>query len=177
MSAGEQTGISQWLDWLKIIQNDCNSGTTNCMDKRTFANTTIVAPNVLPTANEQNQFILQISNDLNIQVALSDLTTYPTFKALLDHFILLEMKVRQFLQALAAPPFPAGTLTAFDKAKTSAAFPGGSAGQQWQSASAALIQAFPPECYTAADQAKAAAIVDDPAGLVSALVKQISALG
>ena len=172
-ASAPQTNLAQWFDWLRTMKADSISGATIAMDLLTFAGTTIVKS--LPSADLQGQFILNITNDLHVEVATSDLSDCATFKDLLNHFMLLEFKVADFLQPMAAGTY-AG-LAAFYGAKTSDAFPGGSVATRWQTANTALVAAFPSECYTDKLQKAAAKTVDDNTKKIADLVAQIAALG
>lgn len=176
-ASGQQTNLGRWFDHFQTMKNDCAAinGLAGPMSLSTFAGTQITS--LLPSNNEQGQFIINCKNSLGIDVANSDIAGFPTFKQLWDHFSLLKAKVEDFLQTLAAGNFPGGSAAAFDAALISAAFPGGSGGQQWTSASGALVGIFPSDCFTAAQQAKAGTTVDDATKKISDLVTLIATLG
>jgi hypothetical protein len=145
------------------------------LDLLTFANSTIVA--ILPSANEQAQFILDAKISPGFDISTGDLSTYASFEALLDHFNPLPTYVGAYVQTVSAAPYPSGSLADFLNATTPAAFPGGSKGVCWRAALGLLASAIPAICFSAKLQAAVSTAVDDPTKKASDVVNQIATLG
>jgi hypothetical protein len=173
----EKQNVAQWFGDLHTIQDACssiNTGTAS-LDLLKFANTTIAT--VLPSGNEQGQFALNVKTSMGLDISAAQLTKYATFEALLDHFSSLVGTIADYLQTLAAAPYPGGSSADFTSAKISAAFPGGSKGASWVNANGLLASVIPAACFSATLQTAIARTVDDPTKLVSDLVNQIAVLG
>lgn len=169
-------GVALWFTYLRDLQADCSFNTNvSQMDLLTFANTTIAQ--VLPSSNEQNQFIVAASASPGYDVSTSDLTAYSTFEALVDHFNPLTTYLGILLQSVAAAPYPGGAMADFWKAQAVQAFPGGSAGAQWQLALASLTSAIPAVCFTSALQVKVNAAIDSAQSKMSEVIAEIAVLG
>jgi hypothetical protein len=172
----EKQNLLMWFSYLHALQSACSFNTSvKTMDLLTFANANIVQ--ILPSANEQSQFILNVKTSPGFDVSTNDLSTYATFEALLDHFNPLPTYVGAYLQTLSAGTLPSGSLADFLSAAISAAFPGGSTGASWKTAVSMLTSVIPAVCFSAKLQAAAATTVDDPSKKVSDLVNQIATLG
>lgn len=172
----EKQNLLMWFSSLHALQSDCSFNTSvKTMDLLTFANTKVVQ--ILPSANEQSQFILNAKSSPGFDVSTNDLSTFATFEALLDHFDPLPTFVGAYLQTLSAGTFPSGSLVDFLNAAVSAAFPGGSNGASWKTAVSMLSSVIPAVCFSAKLQAAAATTVDDASKKVSDLVNQIATLG
>jgi hypothetical protein len=173
----QKKNLLRWFNSLHAFQSDVSPINTSVksMDLLTFANTTITT--VLPSSNEQNQFILNSKTSPGFDVSISDLTNYATFEALLDYFDPLPTFVGAYLQTVAAGNYPQGSLADFLNASISAAFPGGSSGSSWKVALGLLTSAIPSVCFSATLQKAVATTVDDPSKKVSDLVNQIATLG
>jgi hypothetical protein len=168
--------LAQWFTYLRAFQSACSFNTNvPTMDLLTFANSAITV--VLPTANEQNQFIVTVSTSPGFDLSQADLTSSATFEALLDKFNPLVTYVGAYLQTLAAAPFPGGALADFYKATTAAAFPGGSTGALWQTALGCLASVIPGVCFTSGLQAAVAKTIDGSQETMSDVIKQIAVLG
>jgi hypothetical protein len=173
----EKQNLAQWFSDLHTMQDACaaiKTGTAT-LDLLKFANTTITS--VLPSANEQGQFELNVKASLGIDVTAGHIAKYSTFEALLDHFSSIAGAVSDYLQTLSAAPFPTGGSADFNSAKVSSAFPGGSTGQQWTNADGLLACVIPPVCFSSTLRAAVAKTVDSSTKLVSDLVNQIAVLG
>jgi hypothetical protein len=169
-------GVALWFTYLRDFQSDCAFDTNVAkMDLLTFANSKIIA--VLPSDNEKNQFIVAAKSSPGFDISISQLTTYSTFEALLDHFNPLTTYVGVLLQGLSAAPYPSGAAADFWKAKASSAFPGGSAGTQWNGALSALASAIPAVCFTQPLQTKINALIDKAGSAVSDVISAIAVLG
>jgi hypothetical protein len=145
------------------------------MDLLTFANTKIAT--VLPSANEQNQFIVAAKSSPGFDLSISQLTTYSSFEALLDHFNPLTTYVGVLLQSLAVAPYPSGSTADFWKAQVSSAYPGGSSGAPWKAALSALSSAIPAVCFTQPFQKKINGLVDKAGSTMSDVISTIAVLG
>jgi|SRR5215472_12224027 len=172
----DKRNLERWFANLLELQNDCSMNTSvKDLDLLTFANTTITS--VLPSPNEQQQFIINVKGAPGFDISMADLTTFSTFEALLDNFSPLPTLVGAFLRTLAVGSFPTGSLVDFFKAAVSSAFPGGSTGTQWTNASSQLTSVIPVVCFSGKLQAAAAKTVDDSTKAVRDLVNQIAELG
>ena len=173
----EKQNLAQWFRDLHTIQDACaaiNTGAAT-LDLLKFANTTITS--VLPSANEQGQFEVNVKASLGVDVTAGHIAKYSSFEALLDHFSSIVGAVSDYLQTLSAAPFPSGGSADFSTAKISSAFPGGSKGQQWTNANGLLASVIPSVCFTSKQQAAVAKTVDSSTKLVNDLVNQIAVLG
>ena len=169
-------GLTLWFTNLGQLQAACNNTSVSKLDKLTFANTTIVT--VLPTTAEQKTFLTSVGVSSGYDdIAIADLTTYKTFKGLLDNWNPLATAIAVLLQSLAAPPPQEMSSTDFMNATVSAAFPGGSAGSPWSDALASLKSGIPPECFTSGFQTTIKTTVDKAATKMSDLISQITVLG
>src|ERR1700722_11143068 len=126
----EKQNLLRWFTYLHALQSDCSiNASVKTLDLLTFANSTIVK--ILPSANEQSQFILVAILSPGFDLSINDLSTYATFEALLDHFNPLPTYVASYLQTVSAASYPSGSLADFLSAAIAAAFPGGSKGAPW----------------------------------------------
>jgi len=172
----EKTNLARWFNYLHALQFACSINTSvQTMTLLAFANAKIAT--ILPSNNEQNQFILNVKASPGFDVSTADLTNFSTFEALLDHFSPLPTYVAAYLQTLSAGAYPGGSLADFLNASISGAFPGGSAGSAWKTALGLLTSVIPGVCFSQTLQTAVAATVDDPTKKMSDLVNQISALG
>jgi hypothetical protein len=172
----EKQNLLRWFTYLHALQSDCSINTTvKTLDLLTFANSTIVT--ILPSSNEQSQFIIEVKSSPGFDLSISDLSTYATFEALLDHFNPLPTYVAAYIQTVAAASYPSGSLADFLSAAITAAFPGGSKGAPWALALSLLTSAIPSVCLTAKLQAAVATTVNDVTKKVSDVVNQIATLG
>lgn len=169
-------GLALWFNNLRQLQAACNNTSVSKMDLLTFANTTII--NVLPTAAEQNNFLVSaVSSTGYDDMAVADLTTYKTFEGLLDNWNPLATAVAVLLQSLAVPALQGVGSADFMNATVATAFPGGSTGPVWSNALASLKSNIPAICFTAAFQTKIDATVDKAQSKMSDLIAQIAVLG
>ena len=172
----EKQNLLRWFSLLHGLQSACAFNTSVAtMDLLTFANTNVAQ--ILPSANEKSQFIVNVQSSPGLDVSTADLTNFATFEALLDHFSPLPTFVGAYLQTLSAGTFPSGSLVDFLNAAISAAFPGGSNGPTWKTAVSMLASTIPAVCFSAKLQAAAAVTVDDNSKKVSDLVNQTATLG
>lgn len=172
----EKRNLLMWFSYLHALQSDCSFNlSVKNMTLLDFANSTITT--ILPSSNEQNQFIINASTSPGFDLSVPDLTTYATFEALLDHFNPLPTYVGAYLQTVSGGNFPNGSLADFLSASLSGAFPGGSTGSGWQTAMGLLTSVIPSVCLSAALQQAVAATVDDSSKKVSDAVNQIATLG
>jgi hypothetical protein len=175
-----QTNLSNWFVFLQNLQTGCAKINTSADPRRmtllAFANSKITA--LLPSANDQGQFIIEAQASPGIDIAPNDLSTrFSTFKDLLVNFSDLPTLLAICLQECAAGNFPAGMLKDFLAATVSKAFPGGSTGTNWSTANQLLTSAIPTVCYSPKLQAEAAKTVDDGTETVTSLRDQIATLG
>lgn len=172
----EKQNIMRWFSYLQALQSDCTMNTSvKTMTLLVFANSTITT--ILPSPNEQNQFILNARSSPGFDLSTTDVTSYATFEALLDHFNPLPTYVGAYVQTVSAGAYPKGSLADFLSAPISAAFPGGSSGTPWKAAMGLLTSVIPAVCLSATLQAAVATTVDDPTKKVSDAVNQIATLG
>jgi hypothetical protein len=172
----EGQDVELWFSYLRDLQSACSINTSvKSMDLLKFANSKITT--ILPSANDQNQFIIEVKQSPGFDLALGDLTTYSTFEALLDHFNPLPTYLGMLLQTIAAAPYPSGGVADFLNAQISSAFPGGKNGNAWTNAVGLLGSVIPSICFSSTLQSAVATSVDDPAKKVSDLVNQIAVLG
>jgi hypothetical protein len=175
-----QQNLANWFTFLLNLQMGCAKINTSADPQRmtllTFANSKITT--LLPSANEQGQFIINAKASPGIDIAPNDLSNrFSTFKDLLINFNDFPTLLAICLRQCAAGAFPGGTLKNFLAATVNAAFPGGSAGANWSTAQQLLVSAIPAVCFTATLQGSAAGTVDGGAKTVSALRDQIAGLG
>ena len=174
----EVQNLAGWFADLQKLRIACAKTNTSAkkMDLLTFANSKITT--VLPSANEQGQFIIDAKTALSIDIAPDDLSTnFSTFEALLDNFSPLPTFVAVLLKTLAAGSFPQGSMADFLSAKIGAAFPGGGAGTVWSNAAKMVASAIPAVCFSSTLQVALAKTVDDGSQQVSNLVNQVAVLG
>jgi hypothetical protein len=172
----EKQNLLLWFSYLHALQSACSFNTSvNTMDLLEFANQKIVT--ILPSSNQQAQFILNCKTSPGFDISPSLLTPDMTFKALLNHFNPLPTYVGAYLQTVSAGSYPSGSLVDFLAAAISAAFPGGSKGASWTQALGLLTSVIPSICLSAKLQAAVATTVDDKTKKVSDLVNQIATLG
>jgi hypothetical protein len=168
--------LKAWFTHLRAFQSACPGTNVNKIDLLTFANTTITT--ALPSTADQNTFIVSAVNATGFNsMALSDLTTYKTFVALLDHWNPLITPVAIYLRSLSIPALQGASSADFYKALVSTAFPGGSKGAAWTKVMAGLTSSFDPVCFTSAFQVKINTAVDAAGTKISDLVPQIAGLG
>jgi hypothetical protein len=175
-----QTNLENWFTFLLDLQVGCAKINTSADPKKmtllVFAYSKITT--LLPSANEQGQFIINAKALPGIDIAPNDLSSrFSTFKDLLVNFSDLPTLLAICLRQSAAGTFPSGTLKNFLSATVSAAFPGGSAGPNWTAANQLLASAIPLVCFTTTLQTAAANTVDGGTQMVSALRDQIAVLG
>jgi hypothetical protein len=178
--AVDQTNLGNWFAFLLDLQTGCAKINTSADPKKmtllAFANAKITA--LLPSANEQGQFIINAKVSPGIDIAPNDLfTRFSTFKDLQVNFNNLPDLLAMCLRDCAAGAFPSGTLKSFLAATISAAFPGGSTGPNWSAAKQLLTSTIPAVCFTTTLQTAAAKTVDGGTQTVSSLRDQIAALG
>jgi|GEM_PF-2755295 len=169
--------IVVWFSYLQQFQNACSfNEIAKAMDPLTFANSTVLK--VLLSANEQGQFITAVGVTPGVRVGTADLTTYPTFRVLLNHYYPLTTYIGLYLQALAAAPYPPpGASLDFWNATAASAFPGGSKVDPWTTLMAGLVPAMPGACFTADLQTKAAKTLDTAGSKMVDVITQIAGLG
>jgi hypothetical protein len=168
--------LAQWFTYLRGFQSACSFNTSvPQMNLLTFANKKISI--VLPTANEQGEFLIAVSQSPGFDISPTVLAACDTFEALLDKFSPLPTYVGVCLQTQAIAPYPSGSAADFFKANASAAFPGGSTGTQWKTAVGLLASVMPAVCFTTAFQAKAAVLLDKAGTKMSDVASQIAGLG
>ncbi|MGB9407774.1 MAG: hypothetical protein WCA89_09565 [Terracidiphilus sp.] len=164
--------------YLHGFQTACSFNTNAlAMDPIHFAKATIAA--VIPTAY-QNNFVQSATLNTGLPLNTGDLAAN-TFLDLLNNYRNLQNYVGGYLQSLAAGTYPAGTLTTFNAALVSAAFPGGSKGAQWKTVQDGLTgnspQIIPPSCYSQAQQIKVGIALDAPGTVMSTVIALIAGLG
>jgi hypothetical protein len=172
--------LATCFHYLRGFQTACSFNTNvPAMNLLTFANSKI--SDILPSAPYQNQFLVAATANTGILVSQSDLTANTLFLDLLNQYRPLKAYFGNYLMSLAAPPYPSDTLQAFELVLTSAAFPGGSGGSQWQAVVAGLTSAspniVPPECLTANLQAKLANVMNVAGTSMSSVISTIAVLG
>jgi hypothetical protein len=164
--------------YLHGFQAACSFNTNAlAMDPLHFAKATIAT--VIPAAY-QNNFVQAATLNTGLPLNVADLAAN-TFLDLLNTYRPLQNYVGGYLQSLAAGPYPKGTLTTFNAALVSAAFPGGSKGAQWNAVNDGLTgkspQIIPPSCFSPAQQAKVATALDAPGAVMSTVIALIAGLG
>src|ERR1700761_1560896 len=94
--------IQSWFNDLSEFQSVCIDTSAGKLNLLAFANATIL--NYLPSAATQNNFLTAIAASTGYKdLQISDLTTYKTFRLLLDYSHPLENEVFNALQALSDP--------------------------------------------------------------------------
>jgi hypothetical protein len=172
----EKQNLMRWFSYLHALQSDCSMNTSvKTMTLLVFANSTITT--ILPSSNEQGQFIVNVAASPGFDLSIPDLTTYATFEALLDHFNPLPTYVAAYIQTVSTGSFPNGSLADFLNASISAAFPGGSGGPSWKTAMGLLTSVIPSVCLSDTLQTAVATTVNDSTKKVSDVVNQIATLG
>lgn len=167
--------LLSWFSYLDQFRSACNTPSVLGLNRLQFANSTITA--ILRSSIEQNQFLVTLTQNYHFDFSLSDLTTYPTFKDLLNHKDPLVGTVADILQSFAVAPFPTGSSQVFWNTQVSQAFPGGSAGAGWQTANTQLIAVMDKDCYSAGQQTQVAKLIDGNGNKISDVSKQIGVLG
>lgn len=175
-----QQNLENWFTFLLDLQIACAKINTSAdpqkMTLLAFANSKITT--LLPSVNEQGQFIINAKASPGIDIAPNDLSTrFSTFRDLLINFSALPDLLAICLRECAADPFPSETLKSLLAATVNVAFPGGAAGANWSSARQLLTSAIPPVCFTETFQTAVAKTVDQGTQTVSAIRDQIAALG
>jgi hypothetical protein len=170
--------LRQWFNYLQEFQSACSFNTNTNVEKMNllkFANSKISV--ILPDANTQSAFCTKVAISPGFDISNQVLTGCDTFEALLDKFSWLPTYVGAYLQSLAADPYPAGSLTDFLNAPALSAFPGGSTGNQWQTAVGRLASVIPSVCFTPGFQSEVAASLDANGTKMNAVTSQIAVLG
>lgn len=164
-----------WFLYLNQFKSSCNNTNVNKLNLLQFANSVITT--ILPTTTEQNQFLVRLATKYHFDYSIQDLTTYSTFKDLLNKKNPLADSIADILQMFAAPPLSTGTARDFWNALNSKAFPDGSVGSVWQKANAKLVAVMDKDCYTSAQQTQIAVLIDGDGKKISDVGKQIAVLG
>ena len=163
--------IQSWFTELAKYQQACINNSAGKLNPYNFANAVILT--YLPSAADQNNFLAAIGSDLQT----SDLTTYKTFKALLDYSLLLENAIFNALQALSVPALQDIDSVPYYATPIATAFPGGSTGPAWLAAQGVLMASIDPTCYTLPFRIKVNQTVDKAGATMKDLIPQIAGLG
>jgi hypothetical protein len=174
------TAESQLIDWFTFVrqfktccrQVNTDAAALRCPD---FLNATVAT--YLPDANDQNQFAVCAAHATGLPITPGSVSSADTFLGLLESsFGFLDVYVTAYLQSLSPPPFDTMNGGDYILQKISAVFPGGSTARAWGRINQGLARIM-GDCYSAAQQQKAAAMIDDPTQTVNDVVNQIVVTG
>lgn len=179
--------VQLWFKELNQFQNSCISTDAGKLKPLlVFANAKILT--YLKSTADQNNFLTAVGVKTGYKkLAIGDLTTYPTFRGLLDHCDPLETDVFNVLQAASDPSVQTIPSVPYYATPAATAFPGGSTGKLWLGAQEILMASMDPSCYTFAQRIKVNGVVDQaavtkdgvtkPASTMADVIKQIVVLG
>jgi hypothetical protein len=179
--------VQLWFKELNQFQSSCISTDAEKLTPLlVFANSKILT--YLKSTADQNNFLTAVGVKTGYKkLAIADLTTYPTFRGLLDHCDPLETDIFNVLQAASDPSVRTISSVLYYATPAAIAFPGKSTGQVWLGAKGILLASMDPSCYSPAQQIKVDAIVDQaavtktglttPASTMADVIKQIVVLG
>jgi hypothetical protein len=176
-SPSPDSQISLWFWELDQFQAACISTDAEQLSPLlAFGNATIT--NYLKTAATQNNFLTSVGKKTGYKkLAIVDLTTFKTFRGLLDHCHLLETAVYFALRAASDAPAQNIPSKAYYATPVATAFPGKSTGALWLAAQALLMASMDPSCYSLPQRIKVNAIVDQPATTTGGVNKPASTMG
>jgi len=181
-SPSPDPNIQRWFTQLRQFQAACINNSASKLSLLNFANATILT--YLPSTASQNNFLTSVGASTGCDdLQIADLTTYKTFRALLDYCHLLENEIFNALQALSVPALQTVDCTPYYAATVAAAFPpdvaGGkvSTGAAWSAALALLMVSMDPNCFTLAFRLQVNATVDKVGSTMKDLIPQIAVLG
>ncbi len=175
-SVSPDPGIQSWFTELRKMQAACINNSAEKLPLLSFANANIIA--ALPSAADQNNFLTSVAATTGYSdLQTADLTTYKTFRALLDYCHLLENEIFIVLRKLSVAALQKANSTTYYAATVTTAFPGGSAAQPWTDAQATLQVSMDLTCYTLPYRIKINAIVDKAGSAMSGVIPQIAVLG
>lgn len=177
--ATAESQLTDWFTFLKAFKTCCTKVNTDAgpLTLLAFANSKITDLLAAPPSNDQPQFALCASDATKLPVTQGAITAAATFLQLLEAvWGFPNLYVADYIQSL-CPNFIAMKVGDFLLQKTTVVFPGGATDPLWVKTDAALAVVIGPDCYSAAQRKKVAAIVADPTKLISDVVNQISVLG
>ena len=169
-------GIQSWFTELRKMQAVCINNSAGKLPLLGFANANIVT--AIPSPADQNNFLTAVAVATGYgDLQTADLTTYKTFRALLDYSHLLENEIFIAIRKLSVAALQKANSTTYYAATVTTAFPGGSTGQPWTDAQATLVASMDPICYILTFRIKINAIVDKARSTMSDVIPQIAVLG
>jgi len=175
-SPSPDPSIQSWFTELRKMQAVCINNSVGKLSLLGFANANIAT--AIPSPADQNNFLTAVAvatGYADLQTA--DLTTYKTFRALLDYCHLLENEIFIALKKLSVAALQKANSTTYYAATVTTAFPGGRTGQPWIDAQAMLMAGMDPTCYTLPFRIMINAIVDKTGSSMGDVVPQIAVLG
>ena len=168
--------IQLWFTQLGQFRSACINNTAGKLKLLEFANANIVA--ALPTDNSKNQFITAVSASTGCDdFDIADLTTYKTFRGLLDDCHLLSNDIFNVLQAGSTEALKGVDSETYYKAAVSKAFPGGSGGAGWSAVQGVLVESMDASCFSEEFRKKVNATVDKAGSTMNNLITEIAVLG
>jgi hypothetical protein len=167
------------FQYLRSFRLACSFNTSaSSEDLCTFAYLKIL--DVLPTTPYQKQFEQAANNSTGLAIDDNDLKTLSTFLDLVNDNQPLDGGYGKYLMSMAAGNFPSGTLTEFEAALASDAFPGGSGGALWKAVVAELTDLsenlVPDECFTNVLQMKLGTALDTTGTKMQSIITTIAGL-
>lgn len=173
-----ESQLTDWINFLKQFKSCCAkiNSNTNHLSLLAFANAKII--DLLPTDNDKGDFAVRSANATKLPVTQAVVAASATFLALLQTtWGFIDIYVACYLQSLAPPPFPTMNGGDFDLQKTTAVFPAGPADPAWINIDTGLSRILGPDCYSAAQRTKVAAIVTGQDKHINDVVNRIAVLG
>jgi hypothetical protein len=168
--------IQLWFKQLGQFRSACINNTVGKLDLLDFANAEIVK--ALPSDDSKDQFITAVGASTGCDdFDIADLTTYKTFRGLLDDCHLLSNDVFNVLQAGSAAELQGVDSETYYKAQVSKAFPGGSKGAGWMPVQEVLVASMDASCFTKEFRDKVNATVDKAGSTMNNLITEIAVLG
>jgi hypothetical protein len=177
-SPSPDPGIQSWFTELRKMQVVCINDSVKKLSLLNFANATIAT--YLPDPASQNNYLTAVAVATRYgDLETADLTTYKTFRALLDYSHLLENEIFIALRKLSVGALQKANSATYYVADAITAFPGGSAGDPWANpqtgAQALLVASMDPTCYTLPFRIKVNLNVDN--AKMGVVIPQIAGLG
>ena len=176
--ADAESQLTDWITYLKQFKTCCAKVNSDAdpLSLLAFANAKIA--DLLPTDNDRENFAVRSAKATQLPITQAVVTACTTFIALLETtWGFINIYVTCYLQSLAPTPFPTSNSGDFILQKATAVFPGGAANPNWVKTNTGLAAILGPDCYSANQQPKVAAIVADPTKLIDDVINQISVLG
>lgn len=173
-----ESQLTDWITYLKKFKTCCAkvNSDANQLSLLAFANAKIAT--LLPTDNDKGDFAVRGAKATQLPITQAVVAASTTFVSLLQTtWDFINIYVVSYIQLLAPPPFPAMNSRDFILQKTAAVFPADPADPAWVNIDTGLARILGPDCYSAAQRKKVAAIVADPTKQINDLVNQIAVLG